>query len=71
MAKATKLLDSLPLRRRTMDIREAAHYISLSVSKLRQLVRNRAIKCIQEAKGCKLLFEQTELDRWLDAHEIA
>jgi excisionase family DNA binding protein len=64
-------LDSSPIMRRTMDIHEASNYTGFSVPKLRQLVRDRAIKFIQEAKGCKLLFEQTELDRWLDAHEVA
>ena len=47
-----------------LTAREAATYLGLSVHALHKLTAARSIPFEQDAPGCKLWFERSELDRW-------
>lgn len=59
------------LDRRLYRVEEAAEYMRVSVSKMRQLGWSGEIPYIQERSGTLMFFEQADLDRWIDAHKKA
>lgn len=67
--RAAKQLRTGQFDRRTMRVSEAAAYVGICATKLRHLAWNGDIPFIQERKGCLMLFEKGDLDRWLDAHK--
>lgn len=44
---------------------EAAEYVNLSVSRVRQLVTQRKIPFHRRGKGARLGFKPSELDAWM------
>lgn len=59
---------SLP-RRRLLRIKPAAEYTSLSPWKLRELVHDGKIPFVQEAEGSPFLFDQRDLDDWIERNK--
>jgi hypothetical protein len=49
---------------RWLDAQEAAGHLGLTVHALHKLTAAREIPFEQDAPGCKLWFERSELDRW-------
>ena len=47
-----------------LGAREAAAYLGMSVTALHKLTAARSIPFEQDAPGCKLWFQRSELDRW-------
>jgi excisionase family DNA binding protein len=47
-----------------LSTREAASYLGLSVDAPHNLTAARSIPFEQDAPGCKLWFQRSELDRW-------
>ena len=57
--------------RRLLKIGEAAWYMGVSVSKLRELAWAGELPYVQEKRNAMMLFEIADLDRWIDGHKVA
>lgn len=56
-------------RRRLLRVKEAALYLGMSHSKVRQLAWTGQMPFIQECPNALMLFDIADLDRWIDAHK--
>jgi len=50
-------------------VKEAAQYLGMSQSKVRQLAWTGQVPFIQECPNALVLLDIADLDRWIDAHK--
>jgi excisionase family DNA binding protein len=62
---------SIPLRKRLLRLKDAAHYLSLSPWKLRRLVWERRLPVVQDGEGSPFLFDRSDLDSYVESHKRA
>jgi excisionase family DNA binding protein len=60
---------SIPPRKRLLRLKDAAIYLSLSPWKLRRLVWERRLPVVQDGEGSPFLFDQRDLDTYVDSHK--
>ncbi len=60
---------SISPRKRLLRLKDAAHYLSLSPWKLRRLVWERRLPVVQDGEGSPFLFDQRDLDLYVDSHK--
>jgi excisionase family DNA binding protein len=56
-------------RRRLLRLKDAAVYLSLSPWKLRRLVWERRLPVVQDCEGSPFLFDQLDLDTYVETHK--
>jgi excisionase family DNA binding protein len=54
--------------RRLYRVREAAHYLGMSKSKVRQLAWSGKLPFVQDGENTLMLFDVRDLDRWIDSN---
>ena len=70
MATGTQTSFNVPgIRRRLLRVKEAAEYLGMSKSKVRQLAWSGQIPFVQERENALMLFDLHDLDAWIDAHK--
>lgn len=70
MATSTQNLPGTPFpRRRLLRVKEAAEYLGMSKSKVRQLAWTGQVPFIQECPNALVLFDIADLDRWIESHK--
>lgn len=55
--------------RRLYRVKEAAYYLGMSKSKLRQLAWNGSLPFVQDGENTLMLFDVRDLDRWIDSNK--
>jgi excisionase family DNA binding protein len=67
--RRAKTISTPDVERRLNRVEEAAEYMRVSATKMRQLGWSREIPYIQERSGTLMFFDQADLNRWIDAHK--
>jgi excisionase family DNA binding protein len=49
-----------------MNVETAARYLDCSVERIRKLKERRELPYHQEGPGCRVLFNKSDLDKWMD-----
>jgi len=57
--------------RRLYRVREAAYYLGMSKSKVRQLAWSGRLPYVQDGENTLMLFDVRDLDRWIDSNTDA
>jgi excisionase family DNA binding protein len=55
--------------RRLYRVREAAYYLGMSKSKVRQLAWSGRLPFVQDGENTLMLFDVHDLDRWIDSNK--
>lgn len=55
--------------RRLYRVSEAAHYLGMSKSKVRQLAWSGKLPFVQDGENTLMLFDLRDLDRWIDSNK--
>jgi excisionase family DNA binding protein len=64
-----KLGQPVCVPRRLFRVAEAAFYLGMSKSKIRQLAWNGKLPFVQDGENALMLFDVQDLDRWIDANK--
>ncbi len=54
---------------RLMTLRDAAAYLAVGKWTLTDMANRGEIMPVQRRKGCAMLFDRADLDKWIDAHK--
>ena len=57
------------IQRRLVRTGEAAHYLAMSRTKIRELAWTGQIPFVQERTNALMLFDVRDLDRWIDTNK--
>jgi excisionase family DNA binding protein len=57
------------IKRRLVRTREAAEYLAVSKTKIREMAWAGAIPFIQEKENALMLFDIGDLDRWIETNK--
>lgn len=57
--------------RRLYRVSEAAYYLGMSKSKVRQLAWSGRLPYVQDGENTLMLFDVRDLDRWIDSNRDA
>jgi excisionase family DNA binding protein len=55
--------------RRLYRVSEAAYYLGMSKSKVRQLAWNGSLPFVQDGENTLMLFDVHDLDRWIESNK--
>jgi excisionase family DNA binding protein len=67
--KKSDLFAGVP--RRLYRVSEAAYYLGMSKSKVRQLAWSGRLPYVQDGENTLMLFDVRDLDRWIDSNRDA
>ena len=54
---------------RLLTLRNAATYLAMGRHTLIDMANRGEIMPVQRRKGCAMLFDRADLDKWIDAHK--
>ncbi|MGA8273973.1 MAG: helix-turn-helix domain-containing protein [Candidatus Sulfotelmatobacter sp.] len=69
MADGDKSKQFVGVPRRLYRVSEAAYYLGMSKSKVRQLAWNGSLPFVQDGENTLMLFDVRDLDRWIESNK--
>jgi excisionase family DNA binding protein len=69
MANGSNSKQFVGVPRRLYRVSEAAYYLGMSKSKVRQLAWNGSLPFVQDGENTLMLFDVHDLDRWIESNK--
>ena len=69
MSAGKKETQVVGVPRRLYKVKEAAYYLGMSKSKVRQLAWTGSLPFVQDGENTLMLFDVRNLDRWIDSNK--